>query len=115
MRHCSLLARPKIVPRSLLSKLQIQMGKARIPRVLLGTSPFIGAGQFGRRAAFYYNYFYENPKNIVKIIHKAVDLGVTGVQALPFRPIFGAFKGCGERTEGQINHRRHDRSRRSHE
>lgn len=28
----------------------------------------------------------------MEIIFKAVDLGVTGVQALPFRPIFGALK-----------------------
>jgi hypothetical protein len=76
----------------LVSQLQFQIGKAKIPRILLGTSPFIGAGQFGRRAAFYRNYFYENPKNIVKVICKAVDLGVTGVQVLPFRPIFGALK-----------------------
>lgn len=87
-----MLVRPRIVPRRLVSQLQFQIGKAKIPRILLGTSPFIGAGQFGRRATFYYNYFYENPKNIVKIICKAVDLGVTGVQVLPFRPIFGALK-----------------------
>jgi len=87
-----LLVKPRIAPRGLVSQLQFQIGKAKIPRILLGTSPFIGAGQFGRRAAFYRNYFYENPKNIVKIICKAVDLGVMGVQALPFRPIFGALK-----------------------
>lgn len=87
-----MLVRPGIVPRRLVTQLQFQIGKAKIPRILLGTSPFIGAGQFGRRANFYYNHFYENPKNIVKIIRKAVDLGVTGVQALPFRPILGALK-----------------------
>jgi len=87
-----LLVRPRIEPRRLVSQLQFQIGKAKIPRILLGTSPFIGAGQFGRRASFYYNYFYENPKNIVKVICKAVDLGVTGIQILPFRPIFEALK-----------------------
>lgn len=80
------------MPRHLVMQLQIQIGKARIPRILLGTSPFIGGGQFGGRAAFYYTHFYEQPQNIVKIIFKAVDLGVTGVQVLPFRPIFEALK-----------------------
>lgn len=76
----------------LVSRLQLRVGKARIPRILLGTSPFIGAGQFGSRAQFYYEHFYQNPGNIAKIILKAVDLGVTGVQALPFSPIFRALK-----------------------
>jgi len=68
------------------------VGRAKIPRVLLGTSPFIGSGQFGGRAASYYDYFYKHPENIVKIILAAVDIGVTGVQALPYPPIFSALK-----------------------
>ncbi|KPV63905.1 MAG: hypothetical protein AOA65_1151 [Candidatus Bathyarchaeota archaeon BA1] len=87
-----MLIKPKIVPKHLISQLQLQVGKAKIPRILLGTSVFIGAGQFGRRAQLYYNFFYENPRNIVKIICKAVDLGVMGVQALPSLTIFGALK-----------------------
>jgi len=74
------------------SQLQLQVGKARIPRILLGTSPFIGAGQFGSRSYRYYTRFYENPENIAKIILKAADLGVTGVQVLPHRPVFEALK-----------------------
>jgi len=68
------------------------VGKAKIPRILLGTSPFIGSGQFGSRAASYYDYFYKHPENIVKIILAAVDIGVTGVQALPYPPVFSALK-----------------------
>jgi len=70
------------------------VGKARIPRILLGTSPFIGSGQFGRRAASYHDHFYKHPENIVKIILIAVDVGVTGVQALPSPPIFSALKAA---------------------
>ena len=87
-----MLVKPEHVPKGLVSQLQLQVGKTRIPRILLGTSPFIGAGQFGSRAQFYYEHFYQKPENIVKIVLKAVDLGVTGVQALPFRPIFRALK-----------------------
>lgn len=87
-----MLVKPEHVPKGLVSQLQLQVGKTRIPRILLGTSPFIGAGQFGSRAQFYYEHFYQKPENIVKIVLKAVDLGVTGVQVLPFRPIFEALK-----------------------
>lgn len=87
-----MLVKPERVPKGLVSQLQLQVGKTRIPRILLGTSPFIGAGQFGSRAQFYYEHFYQKPENIVRIVLKAVDLGVTGVQVLPFRPIFGALK-----------------------
>ncbi len=87
-----MLVKPERVPKGLVSQLQLQVGKERIPRILLGTSPFVGAGQFGSRAQFYYEHFYKKPKNIVKIVLKAVDLGVTGVQALPFRPVFRALK-----------------------
>jgi hypothetical protein len=84
----------------MIKQLQIQIGKAKVPRILLGTSPFIGAGQFGSRAAFYYRHFYENPENIVKIICKAVDLGVTGVQVLPLPRIFSALNAA-ERELGE--------------
>ncbi|MFB0567518.1 MAG: hypothetical protein ACETVM_02905 [Candidatus Bathyarchaeia archaeon] len=87
-----MLVKPEHVPKGLVSQLQLQVGKTRIPRILLGTSPFIGAGQFGSRAQFYYEHFYQKPENIVKIVLKAVDLGVTGVQVLPFRPILEALK-----------------------
>ncbi len=73
-----MLVKPKFAPKQLISQLQLQVGKARIPRILLGTSPFIGSGQFGSKASLYYTHFYENPQNIVKVMCKAVDLGVTG-------------------------------------
>ncbi len=94
----SLLFRPKLSSRRLISQLQLQIGKGRIPRVLLGTSPFIGSGQFGSRAALYHSHFYRNPQNIAEIIFKAVDFGVTGLQVLPFRPIFNALKAV----EGKV-------------
>lgn len=87
-----LLVKPEHMPKRLAPQLQLQVGKAMVPKILLGTSPFIGAGQFGGRAPFYHEHFYEKPQNIVKIVLKAVDLGVTGVQVLPFRPVFRALK-----------------------
>lgn len=50
-----------------------------IPQVLLGTSPFMGAWQFGAKAALYYSKFY-NPYNIKEIIIECINLGVNAVQ-----------------------------------
>jgi len=64
----------------------ISIAHIKIPRVLLGTSPFIGAGQF-ERAYEYFQKFYLNPKEIEKLIKFSYSLGVKGIQALPFEPI----------------------------
>ncbi|MEM2735916.1 MAG: hypothetical protein QXV45_06545 [Candidatus Bathyarchaeia archaeon] len=66
------------------------MGTYGIPRILLGTSPFIGAGQFGRKAPSYYAKFYLNPGNILGIIRRAYGLGIDGIQLLPYGPVVKA-------------------------
>jgi hypothetical protein len=72
----------------------MQIGRAKIPRILLGTSPFVGAGQFGARAHEYYSQFYRNPRNITKIILKAANLGIAGIHVRPFNPVFEALKAA---------------------
>lgn len=74
-----------------------------IPRILLGTSPFIGAGQFGRRAPSYYAKFYLNPGNILGIIRRAYGIGINGIQLLPYRPVVEAVeRALGEGMELRI-------------
>lgn len=63
-----------------------------IPKVLLGTSPFIAAGQFGPRAMDYYKRFFNRPEIIAKIIRRAYGLGVTGIQLLPYRFLVDAVR-----------------------
>ncbi len=54
-----------------------------IPKVMIGTSPFLGAGQFGPRAITYREKFYEQPRNITRLVeYCAKRHGVRGVQAL---------------------------------
>lgn len=65
----------------------IKIGNREIPRILLGTSPFIGAGQFGHRARLYYLDLYKHPENILKIIKKSYELGISGVQVIPYEPV----------------------------
>ncbi|RLI09589.1 hypothetical protein DRO32_00250, partial [Candidatus Bathyarchaeota archaeon] len=55
-----------------------------MPRALLGTSPFIGAGQFGPRSAYYYASFYGRPDRVAEVISAAVELGVLGIQPLSY-------------------------------
>jgi len=59
----------------------------RLPPLLMGCSPFIGAGQFGARSLLYYRRFYLNPENMVRLFLKSFELGVDAVQLLADRPI----------------------------
>ena len=63
-----------------------------VPKVFLGTSPFIGAGQFGEKSVEYYRKFYLHPENITRIIVKSWDLGVKGIQLLPLPPLVEAVR-----------------------
>jgi len=54
-----------------------------LPPVMVGTSPFLGAGQFGHRALLYRRTFYEKPENITALLeYCALELGVEGVQPI---------------------------------
>ena len=69
---------------------KIKISQSEIPRTLLGTSPFIAAAQFGHRARLYQLDLYNNPENILKIIKKSYELGITGIQVIPYPPVVEA-------------------------
>ena len=71
-----------------------------LPKLMLGTSPFIGAGQFGRRAREYYIKFSENPNLITEIALESFKYGAEGVQVLPVEYIIEAIKRA-VRTSGK--------------
>jgi hypothetical protein len=78
---------------------KVKIKDKEIPRTLLGTSPFIGAAQFGHRARLYQLDLYNQPENITKIIKKSYELGVTGIQLVPYEPVVKALnwaieEGC---------------------
>lgn len=78
---------------------KIKIKDKEIPRTLLGTSPFIGAAQFGHRARLYQLDLYNQPENITKIIKKSYELGITGIQLVPYEPVVKALtwainEGC---------------------
>jgi hypothetical protein len=77
----------------------ININEKEIPRKLLGTSPFIGAAQFGHRSRLYQLDLYNKPENILKIIKKSYELGITGIQLVPYEPVVKALnwaidEGC---------------------
>ena len=74
----------------------------KIPRLMLGTSPFLGAGQFGHRAMEYRKRFYENPENITELIAEAADFGIPYVQALGDERIAKAIDDAREQTGKDI-------------
>ncbi|MDD5224020.1 MAG: hypothetical protein PHE84_08510 [bacterium] len=73
-----------------------QLFDQKIPRVLLGTSPFLGAGQFGSRATEYFERFHEHPENMVQLILHAWKIGVRGIQAIAFPRIIEAIETAGK-------------------
>ncbi|UCG64275.1 MAG: hypothetical protein JSW12_16780 [Deltaproteobacteria bacterium] len=70
----------------------IPIGGRSLPAVSLGTSPFIGAGQFGSRALTYRSLFFDNPANMVNLMVYAAQLGVPCVQLLAVDRILDAFR-----------------------
>ncbi len=70
-----------------------------IPRILLGTSPFIAAGQFGPKSFKYYIEFVVRRGNIKKIVAYCLRMGIRGIQLLPYdfvsEEIWEAYKETG--------------------
>jgi hypothetical protein len=60
------------------------------PGISLETSPFPGAGQFGSRAMAYYSKLYKKPENMVNIILKSLETGISGMQVVAYRPVVDA-------------------------
>lgn len=69
---------------------KIKISQLEIPKTLLGTSPFIAAPHFGHRARLYQLDLYSNPENIVEIIKTSYNLGITGIQVIPYPPVIEA-------------------------
>jgi hypothetical protein len=78
------------------------VGDHEVPAVMLGTSPFIGAGQFGKKAELYYNQFFLQPENIIGIVVRAVELGVNAVQVIAYHQVLEAVQEAAKRTRTDL-------------
>jgi len=72
-------------------------GDVRVPRVMIGSSPFLGAGQFGRKAHDYYQRFFLQPDNIARMVALAMQRGIAGVQAVAYPPVILGVQGSAAR------------------
>jgi len=70
--------------------LTLEFRGKKIPVLSLGTSPFIGAAQFGLRALKYRNFWFNHPERMEKAFLMAYETGVPGVHLLPYEPILDA-------------------------
>jgi hypothetical protein len=61
-----------------------------IPKLMLGTSPFIGAGQFGTKAYEYRQRFYHNESTMTQLFIKSAQLEVKAVQLIVYVPLVNA-------------------------
>lgn len=64
----------------------VRIEEVEVPRVLIGSSPFIGAGQFGARSVDYYKRF-SDPENIAKLLIAAADFGLPAVHIIPYETV----------------------------
>lgn len=74
------------------------MTSIRMPKVLVGSSPFLAAGQFGHRSLEYLRRFVERPEAVAEVVEEALRVGVRGVQPVAYEYILEGFKLAMERT-----------------
>ncbi|MFW9989303.1 MAG: hypothetical protein ACFFC3_11655 [Candidatus Odinarchaeota archaeon] len=67
-----------------------------IPLVSTGTSPFIGAGQFGYKAIEWQRKFLNNPKAILEILEASYNEGARGIEVIPIGKIVEAAQTMSE-------------------
>jgi hypothetical protein len=68
----------------------------------MGTSPFMGAGQFGSRSRVYHETFWNKPENMVRLFMVAIDLGFEGIQAVAYPRILDALYVARQKTGKHI-------------
>jgi hypothetical protein len=71
-------------------KIFCKIDHINIPLVSVGTSPFIGAGQFGEKAFEWSMKFLNNPKAMLKILETSYANGARGIEVVPSGKIMEA-------------------------
>jgi|Deesub1362A_J573_1020465.scaffolds.fasta_scaffold00089_26 hypothetical protein len=74
--------------------MKFRINGTKLPKFFLGTSPFIGASQFGDKSRKYREFWLKKPKNLEKIFEMAGEMDV-GVQAIAYPEILTAIKNVG--------------------
>jgi hypothetical protein len=69
-----------------------KMNGKNIPYISIGTSPFMGAGQFGVRGYRWRSEFLHNPELMSKLMIKSYECGAVGIEMVPIGRIPDAIK-----------------------
>jgi hypothetical protein len=72
------------------------------PRVLMGTSPFIAASQFGERAYYYRQQFMENPANMRAVVLECIKLGCNAIQLIAYPQVIRAVAEALKKTQVRV-------------
>jgi len=68
----------------------VRYGTKELPRVLCGSSPFMGAGQFGVKGQEWYHHFFHNPERMSNLFDHFCELGFPGAQVVGYPTIVEA-------------------------
>ncbi len=71
---------------------EVNFGPKRLPLLLHGTSPFMGAGQFGLKGRKWYNYFFRHPNRMAELFNFFCEQGFSGVHAVGYQTIIEAVR-----------------------
>ncbi|MFX1322082.1 MAG: hypothetical protein ACFFAQ_10605 [Promethearchaeota archaeon] len=74
------------------SKIFCKIDGKDIPLVTTGTSPFIGADQFGFKGLEWRQRFLNNPDKMLEILETSYQAGARGIEAIPTGKILDAAK-----------------------
>ncbi|MBD3255196.1 MAG: hypothetical protein GF383_08895 [Candidatus Lokiarchaeota archaeon] len=79
-----------------MSKFYFNLKNEKIPLITTGTSPFIGAGQFGTKGAQWRRKFLDDTEAMVEILEAAYQEGSKGIEVIPIGKILDAAKMMGD-------------------
>jgi hypothetical protein len=61
----------------------IELEGHKIPRITIGTSPFMGAGQFGRFGLIWKAEFFQQPERMAELMIHSYNQGAMGAEVIP--------------------------------
>lgn len=81
---------------------EVSFGPTTLPRLLCGTSPFMGAGQFGPIGQEWYRRFFNHPERMSEMFERFCKLGYPGAHVTAYPTIIEAARLAKEKCDLKI-------------